>query len=205
VFITFEGPEGAGKSTVIQQIQIKLEALGHAVMRTREPGAGNVGAAIREIILHGETLDPRCELFLFLADRSHHVAEIIRPSLERGDTVLCDRYVDSTVVYQGVGRGFDRSKMRELNTFATSGLLPDLTLLLDIDSEIGLARVSDRNRLDDEPLAFHQSVRQAFLDEASNARNRFVVVDASQTLETVVEQCLHAVLERFKTRTSSLS
>jgi dTMP kinase len=196
VFVTFEGPEGAGKSTVLKRVAESLEAEGRTVLCTREPGAGSVGKAIRDILLHGEALDPKCELFLFLADRSQHVSAIIRPALERGEIVLCDRHADSTVVYQGVGRGIGPDVTKPLNKLATGGLVPDLTLLLDISPEAGLARVTDANRLDKEPLEFHQKVRQGFLDLARSEPHRIVIVNAEMPVDHVVQHCLAAIRDR---------
>jgi dTMP kinase len=194
VFISFEGPEGAGKSTVVAAVAEALRSEGKAVLVTREPGDGTVGADIRQILLHGHTLDAKAELFLFLADRAQHVADVIRPALARGEIVLCDRYADSTVVYQGCARGLDRAVLRELNDQATGGLTSDLTLLLDLPAEVGLARVTSKDRLDSEPLEFHRKVRQGFLDEAAREPGRWRVIDASRPVSEVVEQALAAVL-----------
>ena len=186
MFITLEGPEGAGKSTLAVSLKAALEVLGHTVTLSREPGAGVVGKAIRDILLHGEDLDPKCELFLFLADRSHHVANTVRPALARGEIVICDRYVDSTVVYQGHARGMDVEELRRLNAWATGGLMPKVTLLLDLDPEIGLARRSDLNRLDAESLDFHKKVRQGFLYEAARADGRLISIDATRPPEEIL-------------------
>ncbi len=179
MFITFEGPEGAGKSTLIRSLAEMLRKRGLEVLVTREPGAGDVGAAIRNILLHGDHLDPKCELFLFLADRAQHVAGIIRPALDRGAWVLCDRHADSTVVYQGYGRGLELEQLRAWNRFATGGLTPHVTLLLDIEPSKGLARIDSKDRLDSEPLEFHSRVRDGFLSEARLAPERWVILNAS--------------------------
>ncbi|MBX3118131.1 MAG: dTMP kinase [Fimbriimonadaceae bacterium] len=185
MFVTFEGPEGAGKSTILALVAEKLRAQGRQVVTTREPGDGPLGPPIRQLILHGEAMDARTELFLFLADRAQHTESLIRPALEAGKTVLCDRYSDSTVVYQGVARGLDRALLRELNEFATGGLKPDLTLLFDLDPEVGLARVQGKDRLDAEPLEFHKKVRQGFLELAREEPARWRIVDASKSKEEV--------------------
>jgi dTMP kinase len=194
MFATFEGPEGAGKTTLVEGLRERLVALGHDVLVTREPGAGTVGKAIREILLHGETLNPQAESFLFLADRSQHVATIVKPHLRKGGVVLCDRYIDSTVVYQGHARGLDIEELRRGNHLATGGLLPDVTFLLDLDPAVGLQRIRSKDRLDSEPLAFHERVRKGFLEEAARAPKRFVILDASlpasQCLETAWEHLL---------------
>lgn len=196
MFITFEGPEGAGKSTVIREIAGNLTSAGHEILCTREPGSGEIGAKIREILLHGEAMVPKCELFLFLADRAQHVESIIRPALAEGKIVLCDRYGDSTVVYQGVARGLDPKLAKDFNAFATGGLVPDLTLLLDVPADVGQSRVKDRDRLDNEPLEFHEKVRASFLEEARLEPARWTVIDASQPVEEVIDLCLRAIQSR---------
>lgn len=193
-FFTFEGPEGAGKTTVIAALAEWLRERGRAVCVTRQPGAA-AGGAIREILLHGEHLEPLAEVFLFLADRAQHVATVVRPALERGEVVLCDRYADSTVVYQGHARGLDRDRLRDWNEVATGGLVPDLTLLLDLPPEIGLARATKGDRLDRESLTFHQRVRQGFLAEAERQPARWRVVDARRPLAEVIDTCRTACLE----------
>jgi dTMP kinase len=210
LFVSFEGPEGAGKSTVIARVAGRATAMGRRTLVTRQPGAGVVGAAIRDVLLHGEGLPALTEAFLFLADRSYHVTMIVRPALERGEWVFCDRYADSTIVYQGRARGLDMESLRAWNAAATGGLDPDLTLLLDVPAESGLARALARqhplagldapsgevprqasrgDRLDREPLAFHQRVREGFLLEAERDPGRWRVIDASAPLEAVVAAC----------------
>jgi len=193
VFITFEGPEGAGKSTAIRAVAESLESRGTQVLVTREPGAGDFGFKIRELLLHGDDLPIWTELFLFLADRSHHVERIIRPALSAGKTVLCDRHADSTLVYQGYARGLDLENLRELNLIATGGLKPTLTFLLDLPVEIGLARLQNPDRLDREPLEFHQKVRSGFLAESRREPERWQVIDASLPPEKIVDQILIAL------------
>ena len=188
MFVTFEGPEGAGKSTVLAQIAQRLRDQGRDVVTTREPGAGAFGARIRELLLHGEDMTPRAELFLFLADRSQHVATIVRPALERGAVVLCDRYVDSTLVYQSYTRGLDLDFAKAANDFATENLTPDLTILLDLPPETGLARVTNKDRLDAQPLEFHQRVREGFLQLASITPDRWRVVPADRELNHVISE-----------------
>jgi len=193
MFVTFEGPEGSGKSTALKAIADKLRSEGREVVTTREPGAGEVGKAIREILLHGESLDPKAELFLFLADRAQHGASLIRPALAEGKIVLCDRYIDSTVAYQGHARGLDVEELRELNAKATRGLKPDLTLLFDLDVEIGLSRLQDADRLDKEPIEFHQKVRDGYLKEMAHEPARFKKINASQPADRVVDECWEAL------------
>lgn len=172
MFISFEGIEGAGKSTAINYLAGFLQENGHDPLCTREPGGCALGRSLRSILLDARTreLSSRAELFLFLADRAQHVAEIIRPALEAGQTVLCDRYTDSTLAYQGHGRGLDTEYLQRLNQAATGGLQPELTLLLDLPVRCGLMRAGERNRLeglvvsegrfDAESLDFHERVRQ---------------------------------------------
>lgn len=195
MFITFEGPEGGGKSTIMQKIGERLRGEGREVLTTREPGAGSVGTKIRDILLYSEAIDSRCELFLFLADRANHVTTVLRPALERREVVLCDRYSDSTVVYQAYARGLDPIGIRELNAFATDGLTPDLTLLLDLEPEIGLKRLTNKDRLDAEPIMFHRRVREGFLTEARRDPGRWRIVDASKSVEQVEFLCYAYIKE----------
>jgi dTMP kinase len=186
LFVTFEGGEGAGKSTAIAGAARELQAQGRSVIVTREPGAGEFGAAIRSLLLDSADVTARSELFLFLADRANHCAQIVEPALRSGATVLCDRYADSTLVYQGIVRGLDEAFVRAANVFATNGLVPDLTLLLDVPPEVGLGRLTERNRLDREPLAFHKQVREGFLRLARNEPNRWKIIDATQGSDAVL-------------------
>jgi dTMP kinase len=196
VFITFEGGEGAGKTTVIGLVADRLREEGRDVITTREPGAGPLGARIREILLHSDEMSARAELFLFLADRANHVETVIRPALEAGKWVLSDRFADSTFVYQSVVRGLDSAFVRDANAFATGNLVPELTLLLDLDVPAGLARLQSKDRLDAEPLAFHEAVRAGFLEEARRDPERWRVLDASQSPSAVAEAALDAIARR---------
>lgn len=195
-FVTFEGPEGAGKSTLIRSLAARYEAEREVIV-TREPGAGEFGAAVRRLLLDGEDLEPRTELFLFLADRAEHVSGLVRPALARGALVLCDRHADSTVVYQGYGRGLDRDLLRAWNAFATRGLKPHLTFLLDVPAEVGLARVTDANRLDAEPIEFHRRIRQGFLDEAAREPDRWVILDGALPVDDVRRAAEDALSRRL--------
>lgn len=188
MFVTFEGPEGSGKTTLIGKLAESLRAQGHDVVVTREPGAGAFGSEIRRLLLESGDLPPASELFLFLADRACHVAQIVRPALERGAIVLCDRYTDSTLAYQGYGRGFDRELLRRLNAMATQELVPTVTFLLDLPPAVGLARLTRKDRLDAEALDFHERVRAGFLTEADRAPHRFVIVDATRSAEDVFDE-----------------
>lgn len=197
MFVTLEGPEGSGKTTLMKGLAVRLEALGHQVAATREPGEGPVGAQIREVLLHGEKLEPLTEVFLFLADRANHVESLIRPALAVNKIVLCDRYADSTIVYQGYGRGLNLSILRELNTVATGGLRPDLTLLLDLDPTLGLQRIVSKDRLDAEPLDFHERVRDGFLAEASLEPARWHILNAEMPPEMLAEAGAAEILARI--------
>ena len=205
MFITFEGIEGSGKSTALLLLAQELERRGFDVLRTREPGGCGLGRAIRPILLDARTrsLNMRAELYLFLADRAQHVAEVIRPALEAGQIVLCDRYTDSTLAYQGYGRGLDPEKLRRINEMATGGLAPDLTLLMDLPVGLGLERAGLRNqrqgtvlsggRFDAESMDFHERVRQGYLALAEEEPQRIACINAEQRPEDVLLQALSAV------------
>ena len=202
MFVSFEGPEGSGKSTALAAVGERLVAAGYEVVKTREPGAGALGAQIRRILLEGDDVPAEAELFLFLADRANNVRTVIGPALARGAVVLCDRYADSTLVYQGWARRLDRGFLRTANRFATGGLIPDLTLLFDVPPNVGLARIATKDRLDSEPIEFHERVRAGFLELAREEPQRWVVIDALQPADTVIYEAVSQVLERLKRRAS---
>ncbi len=207
MLITFEGPEGSGKSSQIRPLADFLTAQGYTVLTTREPGGTEIGNQVREVLTRMENtaMHPRTEILLFLAARAQLVEQCIRPELARGTLVLCDRYADSTLAYQGYGHGTDLNLLRELLNFATGNLWPDLTILLDIAPEVGLSRKrrgSEWNRLDAYALAFHQRVRQGYLELARQDPERWVTIDASQPFETVQSQIRRVVLERIARRAS---
>ena len=217
MFVTFEGPEGAGKSTALNAVASKLNELGFTTVSTREPGGGPLGQRIRQMLLEEDAVSAETELLLFLADRANHVETIIRPALAAGQIVLCDRHADSTLVYQGFGRGLDFDFLRAGNRFATKGLVPDLTLLFDLDPRIGLERLNiveknlfethekrrDVNRLDREPLEFHIKVRNGFLAVAQQEPNRFVILDAEKSAEELAQDALNSLLTRQNSHTST--
>jgi dTMP kinase len=187
LFIAFEGGEGSGKSTQIVQLHDTLRQQGEQVFATHEPGATSVGKAIRSLLLEtDEPITPRSEALLFAADRAHHVETEIQPRLAAGYHVLCDRYVDSSIAYQGAGRTLSVAEVARLSRWATQGLVPDLTVLLDIAPAAGLARVGDRthaagpDRLEREQLAFHERVRAGFLSLARRDPGRYLVLDATR-------------------------
>jgi dTMP kinase len=167
-----------------------LRTDGRAIVTTREPGATAFGGQIRAMLLHGDRMPPYAELFLFLADRTNHVENLIRPALAEGSWVFCDRYADSTLVYQAHGRGLDVDFVRRANAVATRGLVPHLTLLFDLPPEVGLARLTKPDRLDAEPLEFHRRVRTAFLELAAAEPARFRVVDADRPVSEVIADVL---------------
>jgi dTMP kinase len=191
-FITFEGPEGSGKSTQIRLLTAHLEGRGLPVLATREPGGTEIGNAVRAILLdrNHTAMQPRAETLLFNAARAQLVDQVIRPALVTGQTVLCDRFADSTLAYQGFGYGQPLDDLRRLGEYATGGLVPDLTIYLDIDVREGLRRklagaVEEWNRMEEKTLAYHETVRTGYLELATAEALRWLVVDASRSLEAV--------------------
>ncbi|TCD46795.1 dTMP kinase [Streptococcus sp. X16XC17] len=204
IFITFEGPDGAGKTSVLQALLPQLETLGREIVTTREPGGVAIAEEIRSIILDPKNIamDDKTELLLYIAARRQHLKERISPALEAGKLLLVDRFIDSSVAYQGFGRGLNAADIDWLNDFATDGLKPDLTLYFDIDVQEGLARIArnkdrDVDRLDMETVDLHERVRQGYLSILDKEPDRFVKLDASQPLEAVVADALAVILARF--------
>ncbi|PJJ55432.1 dTMP kinase [Compostimonas suwonensis] len=193
LFITFEGGDGSGKSTQAALLTDWLEEGGRTVVRSREPGGTDVGNEIREIVLHhrGE-ITPRAEALLYAADRAHHIATKIRPAIDRGDIVIQDRYLDSSVAYQGAGRVLDATQVRMLSLWAAEDLLPDLTILLDLDETRARGRLDAArtryDRLEAEAGEFHARVRAAYLDLAAAEPGRFLVLDATEPVERIAER-----------------
>lgn len=207
MFITFEGGEGAGKSTAIKKIVEKLQKEGREIVLTREPGGTPIGEEIRSIILDKKNtdMDVRTEALLYAASRRQHIVQKIIPSLKEGKMVLCDRFLDSSLAYQGYARGIGIDKVYEMNQFATEGVEPDLTLFFDLDPEEGLRRIAannnrEVNRLDVEKLSFHQKVREGFLLLAKKFPHRFVVIDASQNVQKVFEDAYKEIENILKRR-----
>lgn len=198
-FITMEGGEGAGKSTMMGRVADWLESAGHRVVRTREPGGTDLAEKLREILLdrNNISLSGQAELLLMFAARAQHLEELIRPALVRGDWVLCDRFTDATWAYQGGGRGLPRDEIGSLETLVHGDLQPDLTLLLDLPVELGMkraARRSQADRFEQEPRLFFERVRNAYLERAEAAPERFAVIDAASNMEEVwsqIESVLH--------------
>ena len=205
IFISLEGPDGAGKSSVLEALIPILEAKGQAFITTREPGGVAVAEKIRDVVLdpkHTE-IDEKTELLLYIASRRQHLVERILPALDRGEMVLVDRFIDSSVAYQGFGRGLKVADIDWLNDFATDGLKPDLTLYFDIEAEEGLARIAKSkergaDRLDRESVEWHQRVREGYLSILEKEPNRVRKIDASQPLEKVVADTLAVLAERVE-------
>lgn len=194
LFLTIEGIEGAGKSTLAEELGRRLSSGCRCAIVTREPGGGKIGDSIRELLLGcREQMSERAELLLFEAARAQHVDDVIRPALERGDIVICDRFADSSIAYQGIARGIGRLKVERLNQFATLGLKPDLTILLDLPANAGLARQRSLDRISSENLRFHESVREGYLAVARAEPERIRIIDATQSFELVVAEALEAV------------
>lgn len=205
MFITIEGPEGSGKTSVINAVVERLKQEGFPILLTREPGGTPIAEAIRSIILDKKNtaLDARAEALLYAASRRQHLVEKVWPNLQEGKIVLCDRFIDSSLAYQGGGRGLGVDAILNINLFATEGIFPDLTLLFDIEPEQGLKRISasrkrEVNRLDLEKLSFHQKVRTTFLNLAKQYAKRFVIIDASKSFEDVVETTYQMILKKIK-------
>ncbi|HSO20928.1 MAG TPA: dTMP kinase, partial [Desulfosarcina sp.] len=212
MFITLEGIEGSGKTSQIQAIARWLTAIGQDCLTTREPGGTSIGDQIRSVLLHPQNGDlaPRAELLLYMADRVQHLETVIRPALAAGKVVVCDRYFDATLVYQGYARGLDLEMIRRLHRLTCNGLTPDVTLLLDVDPEVGLARAwrrihnddahADESRFEKEALAFHRRVREGYLDLARQEPGRFRIIDAAADARTVQTRIEAVLAGRFQAR-----
>ncbi len=198
VFITCEGGDGAGKSTQIARLKTFLEAGGREVVTTFEPGEGELGQELRRLIQHSGDIHARTEALLYAADRAEHVQRVVAPALARGAVVVCDRYLDSSVAYQGAARQLGTAEIRDLSLWATGGLLPDLTLLFDLDPRIGAARqTGEPDRLEREPAAFHERVRANYLQAARVEPERFAIIDASRSVDEVTAQIQAVLRERL--------
>jgi dTMP kinase len=199
LFITLEGGDGSGKSTQSALLATWLEEQGQTVVLSREPGGTELGLELRDIILHRRGyIDPRAEALLYAADRAHNIATKVRPALERGDVVLQDRYIDSSVAYQGAGRVLDPTEVRDVSFWATEGLLPDLTILLDLDERVSQERLKDRtkyDRLEEEKQEFHARVRAGYLELAAAEPERFLVLQATDSIETLAAVIRERVAE----------
>lgn len=200
IFISLEGPDGAGKTTQLKLLSKYLDSINCQYIITRDPGGTPLGKQIRRIVLHSEgDVSPVTELLLYQADRAQHVSEIIGPALAKGTVVLCDRYVDSTLAYQGYGRNIDLSLIRQLNEIATGGLMPELTILFDIDTEAGLSRLhpSGHDRLEREATDFHKRVRNGYLELAKAEPQRWRIIDAGRAMSAVQEDLQSIIAEKL--------
>lgn len=205
LFITFEGGEGSGKSTALKEVASYFENNNIPFILTREPGGTLISEQIRNVILanNNTSMDIKTEALLFAASRRQHLKEKIWPSLENNVNVLCDRYLDSSLAYQGYARGLGIEEVLNINNFATEKTFPDLTLFFDLDPKIGLERINKNssrevNRLDLEKMTFHEKVRNGFLELSKMYKERYVIIDASKTKEEVVKDCIKVILERMR-------
>lgn len=204
MFITIEGTEGSGKTTVAKELAKLLTSSGYEVVHTREPGGTPISESIRNVILdkNNTSMDGRTEALLYAASRRQHLVEKIWPALKEGKIVLCDRFLDSSLAYQGYARGLGYDEILNINLFATENTYPDLTLFFVIEPEAGLQRIAKNknrevNRLDLEKLPFHQKVYDAFIELSKKFPERYVTIDASQSLEKVIKDAYNAILERL--------
>lgn len=206
IFITIEGPDGSGKTTALQQVVPRLQKeMNRKVVATREPGGSPIAEKIRSLILDPShtDMDSRTEALLYAASRRQHLIEKVLPVLESGDVIFCDRFVDSSIAYQGYARGIGEEGIREINQFATDGLEPDVTLYIDVPAEVGIQRIHanlderEYNRLDQEKLDFHEKVRAGYQQLAKANPERIVVVDGTMSREEVAETCYHVIKNRF--------
>lgn len=204
MFITIEGPEGSGKTSAVDLVCKRLIDEGYQIVRTREPGGTPIAEQIRNVILDkaNTLLDPRAEALLYAASRRQHLVEKVWPALKEGKIVICDRFLDSSLAYQGGARNLGIDNVLNINLFATENTYPDLTLLFDVSPEIGLARIAKNssrevNRLDLEKLDFHKKVRNTFLELSKRYKERFVIIDASKSLEQVAEEAYKVIKSRL--------
>jgi dTMP kinase len=206
IFITIEGPDGSGKTTALQQVVPRLQQeMNRKVVATREPGGSPIAEKIRSLILDPShtDMDSRTEALLYAASRRQHLIEKVLPVLESGDVIFCDRFVDSSIAYQGYARGIGEEGIREINQFATEGLEPDVTLYIDVPAEVGIQRIHanlderEYNRLDQEKLDFHEKVRAGYQQLAKANPERIVVVDGTMSREAVAEACYHIIKNRY--------
>jgi dTMP kinase len=205
MFISIEGPEGSGKTSVMNAVVERLRKEGFPIVYTREPGGTPIAEAIRAIILDKKNtaLDARAEALLYAASRRQHLVEKVWPNIQQGKIVLCDRFIDSSLAYQGGGRELGVEAILNINLFATEGVFPDLTVLFDIAPEVGLERINasrkrEVNRLDLEKLSFHQKVRSTFLSLAKQYPKRFVILDASATFDKVLKEAYQVIVNKIK-------
>ena len=199
IFITFEGADGCGKTTQLELIKKYLDDKGYKTLKTREPGATELGLELRKILLHYEKpVSDAAETYLYLADRAQHVEFEIKPALDEGSIVLCDRFTDSTLSYQGYARGQNLDTIKKLNEIATGGLKPDLTIVFDIDSEIAQKRLGDtKDRLEKEGLEFHKALRLGYLEIAKKDSKRVKVINSNDSIENIHKKVVDLIKEKF--------
>ncbi len=202
LFITFEGADGSGKTTQLNKVKEFLIKEGYDVVVTREPGALDVGQKIRNILLHNEGfVSDRCEMFLFLADRSQHIDALIKPAVDNGKIVLCDRHTDSTIAYQGYGRGQNIKLLKELNKIAVNGVFPDLTLLYDVSTKTAQERVgSEKDRMESAGLMFYEKVRNGYIELQKENSDRIKLIDANRSVEEVFEDTKKNIVQLIQER-----
>jgi dTMP kinase len=198
-FIAFEGGEGVGKSTQEALLADYLTEIGKTVIRTREPGGSSAAEQIRDTVLsrEHEGMNPASEALLFAAARGDHVARVIRPAIARGDVIICDRFIDSSIAYQGYARALGPDRVRELSMWATGGLLPNLTIVLTLDPEVSMKRVINPDRMEAEPMQYHRDVAAAFIEISSLDPDRYLVVDATGTKEEIAEVIRQRVMQEL--------
>lgn len=204
-FITFEGPEGAGKTTVLELLMVELQQSGIEAVFTREPGGISISEKIREVILNKEhtEMDSRTEALLYAAARRQHLVEKVIPSINKGKTVFCDRFIDSSLAYQGYARGLGIDEVLSINEFAINGFMPDLTFYFKIDPENGLKRIAkseerEKNRLDLEDLSFHKKVQEGYEKVITRFKERIIVIDAEQPIDVVISDVRDALKKHFQ-------
>lgn len=199
LFITFEGPDGCGKTTQMKLLAEYFEKKGKEVVLTREPGGKGLGEKVREILLnYDDEVSDRCESFLFLADRAQNIDIIVNPAVKEGKIVLCDRHIDSTVAYQGYGRGLNIDRINMLNNLATNGKKPDLTLVFDVDVETSMKRVGkEKDRMESAGIDFHNRVRKGYLELAKQEPKRIKVLDATKSIEEIHKDVINILAEVF--------
>ncbi len=207
LFITLEGGDGVGKTTQSEILRDRIEAAGRRTLTTLEPGGTELGLSIRELLLHGQHVSPRAEALLYAADRAHHIATVVRPALAAGTVVIQDRYLDSSIAYQGAGRDLQPDEIRDLSLWATNSLLPDITILLDAPTAVAAARVAFEkgapDRLEAEKDDFHDRVRAKYRELAAAEPERWVVIDATRPIDVVATQIAEYVLPRVNQRPSA--
>ncbi|MCD8822346.1 dTMP kinase [Staphylococcus gallinarum] len=197
-FITFEGPEGSGKTTIMQAVADKLQQ-DYKIVMTREPGGVKTGEKIRELLLDGDAMDERTEALLFAASRREHLVGKVMPALENGNIVLCDRYIDSSLAYQGYARGIGISEVKSINEFAIDNMYPDVTIYLDVSVEVGRQRIVEnqrvQNRLDLESVNFHEKVVEGYKKIIHNESERFIIIDAEKNIDEVVNDTYNSIIK----------